>query len=86
MTTWTNSRYHKTLEQTKTMAPQLIFGTGVLGMDGTDFQDKDSVTNLLNALKQLHIIRLDTAARYPPFNPARPSSSSAKPTTATRSW
>lgn len=40
-------------------------------MDGTDFQDKDSVTNLLNALKQLHISRLDTAARYPPFNPGK---------------
>ncbi|KAG8156726.1 hypothetical protein KVR01_013331 [Diaporthe batatas] len=56
---------------TQTMAPQLIFGTGVLGMDGTEFQDKDAVTDLLSTLKQLGINRLDTAARYPPFNPGR---------------
>lgn len=53
------------------MPPQLVFGTGVLGMDGTDFQDNDSVTKLLNALRQLGINRLDTAARYPPFNPGK---------------
>lgn len=53
------------------MAPQLVFGTGVLGMDGTEFQDTESVTNLLNTLRQLGINRLDTAARYPPFNPGK---------------
>lgn len=53
------------------MAPQLVFGTGVLGMDGTEFQDSDSVTNLLHSLRQLGINRLDTAARYPPFNPGK---------------
>lgn len=53
------------------MAPQLIFGTGVLGMDGTEFQDSESVTNLLHTLRQLGINRLDTAARYPPFNPGK---------------
>jgi aflatoxin B1 aldehyde reductase len=53
------------------MAPQLVFGTGVLGMDGTEFQDNDSVTNLLHTLRQLGITRLDTAARYPPFNPGK---------------
>lgn len=53
------------------MAPQLVFGTGVLGMDGTEFQDNDSVANLLQTLKQLGINRLDTAARYPPFNPGK---------------
>lgn len=53
------------------MAPQLVFGTGVLGMDDTEFQDADSVAKLLNTLKQLGINRLDTAARYPPFNPGK---------------
>lgn len=53
------------------MAPQLVFGTGVLGMDGTEFQDSESVTDLLQTLRQLGINRLDTAARYPPFNPGK---------------
>jgi hypothetical protein len=53
------------------MAPQLVFGTGVLGFDRTEFQDNESVTNLLSTLKQLGINRLDTAARYPPFNPGK---------------
>ncbi|KAL1854410.1 hypothetical protein Daus18300_011429 [Diaporthe australafricana] len=53
------------------MAPRLIFGTGVLGMDGTEFQNIDSVTRLLHTLKQLGINRLDTAARYPPFIPGK---------------
>lgn len=53
------------------MAPQLVFGAGVLGMDGTEFQDSESVTNLLHTLRQLGINRLDTAARYPPFNPGK---------------
>lgn len=53
------------------MAPQLVFGTGVVGMDGTEFQDSDSVTNLFQTLRQLGINRLDTAARYPPFNPGK---------------
>lgn len=53
------------------MAPQLVFGTGVLGMDGTEFQDSESVTDLLHTLRQLGINRLDTAARYPPFNPGK---------------
>ncbi|KAK7711265.1 hypothetical protein SLS63_012698 [Diaporthe eres] len=53
------------------MAPQLVFGAGVLGMDGTEFQDSESVTNLLQTLRQLGINRLDTAARYPPFNPGK---------------
>lgn len=48
-----------------------MFGTGVFGMDGTEFQDSDSVTNLLHTLKQLGINHLDTAARYPPFNPGK---------------
>lgn len=53
------------------MALQLIFGTGVVGMDGMEFQDSESVTKLLLTLKELGINRLDTAARYPPFNPGR---------------
>lgn len=53
------------------MAPQFVFGTGVLGMDGTEFQDSGSVTDLLHTLRQLGINRLDTAARYPPFNPGK---------------
>ncbi|KUI67991.1 Aflatoxin B1 aldehyde reductase member 2 [Cytospora mali] len=56
------------------MAPQLVFGTGVVGMDGMEFQDGDSVTKLLLTLKDLGINRLDTAARYPPFNPGKSES------------
>ncbi|KAH8166091.1 hypothetical protein CIB48_g2182 [Xylaria polymorpha] len=43
------------------MAPQIVFGTGGLGMDGTAFQHVDSVTHLLRTLQQLGISRLDTA-------------------------
>ncbi|EOO02315.1 putative aldo keto protein [Phaeoacremonium minimum UCRPA7] len=53
------------------MAPQLVFGAGVLGMDGMEFQDRESVTKLLVTLKELGVIRLDTAARYPLFNPGK---------------
>ncbi|KAI7779911.1 hypothetical protein LA080_000234 [Diaporthe eres] len=53
------------------MAPQLVFGTGVIGMDGTEFQDSESVMNLLHTLRKLGINRLDTAERYPPFNPGK---------------
>lgn len=53
------------------MAPQLVFGTGVLGMDGMDFQTGESVKRLLQTLQELGITRLDTAARYPPFNPGK---------------
>ncbi|KAK7745522.1 hypothetical protein SLS53_003022 [Cytospora paraplurivora] len=53
------------------MAPQLVFGAGVIGMDGMEFQGSESVTKLLLKLKKLGIDRLDTAARYPPFNPGR---------------
>ena len=53
------------------MAPQLIFGTASFGMDMTDFQDAASVTSLLKTLKELHIHRLDSGARYPPMKPGR---------------
>lgn len=53
------------------MAPQLIFGTATFGMDMTAFQDAEAVTPLLEMLKTLGVSRLDTAARYPPFNPGR---------------
>lgn len=53
------------------MAPQLVFGTGVLGMDGMEFHDNESVTKLLQTLKELGINHLDTAARYPPFDPGK---------------
>jgi len=33
------------------------------------FQDVDSIRQLLNALKDLGVTHLDTAARYPPNNP-----------------
>lgn len=56
------------------MAPQLVFGTGVVGMDGMEFQDSESVAKLLLTLKELGINRLDTAARYPPFNPGKSES------------
>ena len=53
------------------MAPQLIFGTASFGMDMTEFQDAESVQELLGTLKELGISRLDSAARYPPMNPGR---------------
>ncbi|KAJ2988989.1 hypothetical protein NUW58_g3693 [Xylaria curta] len=51
------------------MAPQIVFGTAGLGMDGTAFQDPESVTSLLQTLQKLGISRLDTGARYPPLQP-----------------
>ncbi|KAK3321512.1 putative oxidoreductase [Cercophora scortea] len=53
------------------MSPQLIFGTAGFGDDFSEFQDADSVRDLLVTLQGLGIRRLDTAARYPPFNPGR---------------
>lgn len=53
------------------MAPQLIFRTATFGMDMTAFQDAETVTPLMEVLKILGVSRLDTAARYPPFNPGR---------------
>ncbi|KAL8783870.1 MAG: hypothetical protein Q9195_009262 [Heterodermia aff. obscurata] len=53
------------------MAPRLIFGTATFGMDATDFQDADSVQNLLKVLRDIGIDYLDTAARYPPRRPGR---------------
>jgi aflatoxin B1 aldehyde reductase len=53
------------------MPPQIFFGTATFGMDMTDFQDQDSVHNLLRTLKELGINRLDTGARYPPLNHGR---------------
>lgn len=53
------------------MAPRLIFGTATFGMDMTAFQDEVTVTPLLEVLKTLGVTQLDTAARYPPFNPGR---------------
>lgn len=53
------------------MTPQLIFGTATFGMDMTSFQDEATITPLLEVLKTLGVTQLDTAARYPPFNPGR---------------
>lgn len=53
------------------MAPQLIFGTATFGMDMTAFQDAETIAPLVEVLKTLGVTRLDTAARYPPFNPGR---------------
>lgn len=53
------------------MSPQLVFGTGVLGMDGIEYQTGESVTKLLQTLQELGVDRLDTAARYPPASPGR---------------
>ncbi|CAJ2501399.1 Uu.00g042520.m01.CDS01 [Anthostomella pinea] len=44
-------------------APQLIFGCGGLG---NEFVGEDSVTELLQTLKQFGVSRLDTATLYPP--------------------
>jgi hypothetical protein len=51
----------------KKMAPRLIFGTATLSMDSTEFQDKQSVNSLPQALRDAGISRLDTGARYPPL-------------------
>lgn len=40
-------------------------------MDMTEFQDPQSVENLLKNLKELGVHRLDSGARYPPMNPGR---------------
>ena len=53
------------------MSPQLIFGTASFGMDLTEFQDPQSVENLLKTLQELGIHRLDSGARYPPLKPGR---------------
>lgn len=53
------------------MSPQLIYGTATFGMGLTEFQDADSVKNMLNLLQSLGISRLDTAPRYPPLSPGR---------------
>lgn len=53
------------------MPPRLVFGTGVIGMDGMQFQTSDAVKQLLQTLQELGVTHLDTAARYPPFNPGR---------------
>lgn len=53
------------------MAPQLIFGTASFGMDLSDFQDAESVKQLLKTLQELGINRLDSAPRYPPLKPGR---------------
>ncbi|KAI0596656.1 putative oxidoreductase [Biscogniauxia sp. FL1348] len=53
------------------MPPQIIFGTASFGMDMTEFQDVESVKNLLTTLRELGIRRLDSGARYPPLNPGR---------------
>lgn len=53
------------------MSPQLIYGTATFGMGLTEFQDAESVKNMLNILQSLGINRLDTAPRYPPLSPGR---------------
>ena len=53
------------------MAPRLIFGTATFGMDATEFQDADSVQNLLKVLQDIGIDHLDTGARYPPTRPGK---------------
>ena len=40
-------------------------------MDLTEFQDPQTVRNLLKKLRDLGIYRLDSAARYPPMKPGR---------------
>ena len=57
--------------QADNMAPQLIFGTATFGMDATDFQDVDSIQNLLRILQDMGIDHLDTGARYPPMRPGK---------------
>lgn len=40
-------------------------------MDATEFQDADSVQNLLKVLQDIGIDHLDTGARYPPTRPGK---------------
>ncbi|KAI1819260.1 putative oxidoreductase [Xylaria intraflava] len=51
------------------MTPQIVFGTAGLGMEGTAFQDAESVRSLLQTVRKLGISHLDTGARYPPLRP-----------------
>jgi aflatoxin B1 aldehyde reductase len=53
------------------MAPQLVFGTASFGMDLTEFQDAESVKNLLQTIRGLGINHLDSGARYPPLRRGR---------------
>lgn len=47
------------------MAPGIISGTASFGMDQTEFQDTESVKELLKTLQELNINHLDSGARYP---------------------
>ncbi|KAF2185673.1 Aldo/keto reductase [Zopfia rhizophila CBS 207.26] len=53
------------------MAAKLIFGTASFGMDLSEFQDVESLKNLLKTLQALNIHRLDSSTRYPPLKPGR---------------
>lgn len=50
---------------TSCSAPQLIFGCGGLG---EEFVGEEAVAEILQTLKEAGIVRLDTAALYPPTN------------------
>lgn len=55
------------------MPPRPIFGAGGIGTTATSFtykfDDAKKTTELLDRLKQLNILELDSAASYPPGNP-----------------
>lgn len=46
------------------MAFYLIFGTALLDIDMTDFQDTSYIKGLLKPLRDLGVNRLNTTARY----------------------
>jgi aflatoxin B1 aldehyde reductase len=48
--------------------PKSIFGAALLGMS---FDDAETVTEVLNILKDCGVTQIDTAPRYPPFKPGK---------------
>jgi aflatoxin B1 aldehyde reductase len=48
--------------------PKSIFGAALLGMS---FDDAETVTEVLNILKDCGVTQIDTAPRYPPFEPGK---------------
>jgi len=48
--------------------PKPIFGAALLGMS---FDDAETVTEVLDILKDCGVTQIDTAPRYPPFEPGK---------------
>jgi aflatoxin B1 aldehyde reductase len=48
--------------------PRSIFGAALLGMS---FDDAETVAHVLDQLRMVGVEQIDTAPRYPPFNPGK---------------